>query len=995
MKTFNLDTLRMIKKTYKRFISLVLIVLIGSGFMMGLMSSSTILKESMDKYNDDNNLQDLQLYSTYGFCADDVAKIRETDGVKDVFASRFVDTYAKGDNDKEIVVRVEELNRDVNKYEVYEGKEPKNNHECLLIETTVTDSSYKIGEKLKLYLNSEDELSNELRYDEYTIVGLAKSPAYTSKMLGASTLNNTELNAVVLVSNTNFIGEQYKTIYLTLDGADEYTSYTKAYKDYVADLKTNVEETAFVNQGTYRDIVVEKAQNELDENKLKFETEKNENEAKLADAKRQLDDAHITLVTYKAQITSLNSAISSLEKTVKSYQDTLDHKKEELGISDEQIQNKMNEIENIDVQTILNMLGSGLDSLINGSDNVYELAILQKVIDEANENLKTYRQKIGALQYQVNIGEAKYNSGLEEYNENLKKFEQEIEKASAKLIKAQQDIDALPEANWMILDRDSHYSSNMFEATCKQMTAIGYAFPLLFYLVAALVCMTTMTRLVDEQRGQIGIFRALGYTKKEVTGKYVGYAFLASLIGCVIGIIIGQILFPSVIYTCWRLLYKLPKMILFYPIGYVLISFLAFSLLMMLVTYLVVKSDLNEVPASLLRPKAPKLTKQTFIEKLPFIWDKLSFTSKITARNLIRYKSRFFMTVIGVAGCTGLLVVGFGIKDSVRDVVEIQYNRIFNYNYTIQLENDLHVDENVDILKADVSNETVVPFMSYSSAAYKDNEELDSITVEVMDTGETLEILDLRKTDKKTILNLRNSGVIVSEKYAKNHKLKKGDTITVESYNGVKADVIIADICEMYFQHYLFMSDDYYNKTFNEKVHDTSIAVMSNDVKSLNKDTLLLKDYSSTFDFSNMIANFENMIKALDLIILVIILAAGSLALVVLINLTQVNVAERTREIATLKVLGFRPKEVDSYIFKEILILSIIGGFVGMPLGLLEHHFVMNVINMDMVMFGMNITFFSYIASFLITFVFTIIVLLLTRKPLRKIEMVESLKSVE
>jgi len=191
------------------------------------------------------------------------------------------------------------------------------------------------------------------------------------------------------------------------------------------------------------------------------------------------------------------------------------------------------------------------------------------------------------------------------------------------------------------------------------------------------------------------------------------------------------------------------------------------------------------------------------------------------------------------------------------------------------------------------------------------------------------------------------------------------------------------------------MSDDYYNKIFNEKVHDTSIAVMSNDVESLNKDTLLLKDYSSTFDFSNMIANFENMIKALDLIILVIILAAGSLALVVLINLTQVNVAERTREIATLKVLGFRPKEVDSYIFKEILILSIIGGFVGMPLGLLEHHFVMNVINMDMVMFGMNITFFSYTASFLITFVFTIIVLLLTRKPLRKIEMVESLKSVE
>lgn len=995
MKIFDLDTLRMIKKTYKRFVTLVLIVLIGSGFMMGLLSSANILEKSVDYYNDEYNLQDLQIYSNYGFCANDVYLIKNTEGVQNVFASRFVDAYCKNNNDKEIVVRVEELNRKVNNYKLTEGRMPENSQECLFIETNTSSSNYKVGDKIKLYLNDEDELLKSLRYDEYTIVGLASSPCYMSKMLGTSTLNNAELNGAVLVSNVDFLSDQYNTIYLTLKGSADFLSYTNAYSSYVDELKINVEETAFANQANYRKTLIEKAQKKLDENKLKFEEAKNENETKLANAKRELDDAHITLVSYQSQINSLNRVVSSLQDTVDSYQDVLNHKKDELGISDEQIRAKINEISNIDVKKILTLLGNDLDSLINGSDELYELAIIQMAIDEANNNLKTYRDKMASLQYQINIGEIEYNSGLEAYNDNLKKFEEEIEKNKAQLTKAQQDLDEMPKASWTILDRDSHYTSSMFKATCKQMSAIGFCFPLLFYLVAALVCMTTMTRLVDEQRGQIGIFSALGYSKKEIIFKYINYAFLASLIGGVIGIIVGQLIFPTVIYNAWKLLYKLPDMHLFYPLKYVIICFLAFSLLMSFVTYLVVKNDLNEVPASLLRPKAPRIAKTTFIEKIPFIWDRLSFTSKVTVRNLIRYKSRFFMTVIGVAGCTGLLVVGFGIKDSVRDVVEIQYEYIFNYNYTIELENDLHLDENLEYLKDDSHNQTVVPFMSYYSACYKDNEEFDSINIQVIDTGDALDILNLRKTDKKTILNLRNNGVIISEKYAKNNKLKKGDTITIESLNGIKKEVVISDICEMYFQHYLFMSDEYYNNIFDEKVHDTSIAIKNNDIASLKKDVLALKDYSNILDFNSMIEQFENMIKALDFIILVIILAAGSLALVVLINLISVNVSERTREIATLKVLGFRTGEVNAYIFKEILILSIIGGLIGLPLGLIEHHFVMNVINMDMVMFGMNISFFSYLISFLITFIFTIIVLALTRKPLRQIAMVESLKSVE
>ena len=992
---FRIDTFRMIKKTSKRFISLVLIVLIGTGFMMGLMSSSTILRNSMDSYNDKYNLQDIQIYSNYGFCLEDIKKIKETEGVKDVFASRFVDVYAKGDDEKEIVARVEEINRSVNKYELIEGRMPTKANECLMLITSLNNSSYKIGETIKTYLDNENELDNSLRNDEFVIVGFVKSPAYTSKILGTSTLKSADLSASILVNNANFISSQYTTIYLTLVGTSEEISYTNEYDKVVSSLKENLEETAFSQQSYYRDIIVEKATNELNENKIEFEKQKADGQKKLDDAKKELDDAHIELVSYKTQVNSLNTAISTIKTTIESYQKSLETKKAELGISDEQIKSQLDSLGGVDTEKILTYLGGNLDSIINSSDSAYELAILQQVIDEANNTLNTYKEKLASLNYQIKVGEKQYESGLEEYNESLIKFDEEIEKAEAEIKKAEQTIKDLPSASWTILDRDSHYSSYMFKATVKQMSAIGYSFPLLFYLVAALVCMTTMTRLVDEQRGQIGIFRALGYSKKQVIGKYVTYAFLASLIGSIIGIIIGQLIFPLVIYNAWKLMYLLPDMKFSYPINYVIICFFAFSILMMYVTYSVVKKDLNEVPSSLLRPKAPKVSKQTFIEKIPFIWNRLSFTSKITARNLIRYKSRFFMTVIGVAGCTGLLVVGFGIKDSVRDIVEIQYGNIFNYDYEIKLENDYHIDANINVLKEDINNSVVVPFMSYTSSVFKENEELDGINIEVIDTGDALEILNLRETDKKTVLNIRNNGVIVSEKFAKNNGLKKGDVITIEDKNGVKVDVLIAEICEMYFQHYLFMSSDYYETVTDSNVHNTSIAIKTNDLDSLNKDILKLEDYSGISDFLAMIDQFETMIEALDFIILVIILAAGSLAFVVLVNLTQVNVSERTREIATLKVLGFRPKEVDLYIFKEIMILSVIGGIVGMPLGTFEHHFVMNVINMDMVMFGMNISLFSYLISFVITFIFTIIVLYSTKKPLRQIQMVESLKSVE
>ena len=1083
---FKKDTFRLIKKTFNRFFSLLMIVLIGTAFMMGLMSNPTIMRGSVDKYDDDNNLQDIQLYSSYGFCDEDVKAIKAYEGIENVQASKQVDVYCRRKDGSIVVARVLESDPKVNGYDLTSGREPRASRECLVLANMNSESAYQIGDALTFFFEDEDkEISDYLKFDEYEIVGGCKTPAYMSKVLGTSNLKNQDLDLIVYVPKDNFVFEYYTTVFLTLEGARDKQSYTSDYDDYIESKLDLVEDMAASQQDYLKTKIYDEYKEELDDAIKEFEEEKLKGQTELDDAKKKLDEANVQIIASQMDVDTYTSIIAATEQQIGGSKATLDERKasndaakrnieSKYGVSFDNAVNSVtsdyttyttnkatitaqensiialqeqndrltaqkagldpvddaSQIASIDAMIAYNesqianlnstamveyrqSLQNSCDAIDNayiakgysGVDDAYrdistissESVSIQASytgIDEGYDLINEMKAKIADMQKQINDGKREYEKGLREYSDGVKEFNEKIEEAQADINKAKQDLEDLPTAKWMILTRDSHYSSYMYKGSCDQMAAIGYTLPILFYLVAALVCMTTMTRLVDEQRSQIGIYRALGYSKIQVIGKYVSYAILASLIGSIIGIIVGQFIFPTVIYNTWRLMYDFPDMIMMFPIKYVIICTLAFTVLMTIVTANVVNITLKECSASLMRPKAPKSAKAILLEKINFIWRRLSFTSKITARNLIRYKTRFFMTVIGVAGCTGLLVVGYGIKDSIADVIDIQFGRIFGYDYQIYLENDYHIDENVEILLENESNDVVVPFMAYTSKVYLSDDDA-TITVEIMNARKFNEVMGIKMIDRKTDLKLNSDGVIISQKFAINNDVSKGDYITIESKNGVKKQVKVVEICEMYFQHYLFMSDAYYEEIFDEPVHNTNIAIKTDDLDSLKQDIKKLEDYSSMVDFSSMIEQFQIMIEALDLIILVIILTAGSLAFVVLINLTQVNISERIREIATLKVLGFRDIEVNSYIFKEILLLSFIGALVGLPLGVLEHHFIMNVINMEMVMFGMNISILSFTYSFLITIVFTIIVLYFTRKPLRQVNMIESLKSVE
>ena len=1109
---FHKDTFRLIRRTFNRFFSLLMIVLIGVAFMMGLFSTRPIMEKSVDKYFDEMKLQDFQIYSSYGFDDNDVRAISSLEFVRDCFASKMIDVYSRNEDGLIMVTRVEEIKRSMNSYELIDGRMPLKNNELLLVNNEMHKDEYHIGSHLELFLDDSD-IYDSLLVADYEIVGIVKTPSYMAKVPGTSNLKNLELGIVVLADNNNFLSEYYTTVYVTVNDAARMDSFARDYAALKDERRDDIQAFAYRQQDVLKERLLNEYRSKIEEGEAELNEKKAEGQRQLDDAKNKLDEAKIQIIAGETQIETMKAAIETARNRVRTLQRQYEsdsakinkdienmEKSDPQGRKYEQIsaeimtdyatynallrlkqntsspygeniarieqenarrrsqlnelyrrQNRLNAVlqsetataeekqeavaELTDVNTQISALENEIsvnEQLIaslkemegqTGTDNIdemmaqlqnkynnnlesqyvkcvslaqdqlrleatrEEISVANQAIDRINQEMSTSNDDIASARIQ-------YQNGEKQYQDALIKFNEEIEKAESEIRKAYQDLDELPDAKWIILDRDSHYSSYMYASNCKQMGAIGTYMPMLFYLVAALVCMTTMTRLVDEQRGQIGIFRALGFSKAQVISKYVIYAVTAALIGSVIGIVMGMLIFPTVIYKTWRLVYDLPAMLKLVPVINIVICVLAFTVLMMVVTFFVVRKTLNEVPSQLLRPKAPKNARKVFLEYIDFIWRRLSFTSKITARNLIRYKTRFFMTVIGVAGCTGLLVVGWGIKDSIADVVGIQYGDICKYNYVINLENDHAIDDIITELKSDLNNEYVVPYDAYSTKVYL--EKGDKVaTMTVLDARESYDIFNLRDKNHKDEIRLNNSGVIVSEKFADVNKIKKGDYITLESSNGIKASVKVSEICEMYFQHYIFISSEYYDAVFSEPLHYNAIAVKATDGTLAENGISDLEGFASVTDFTGVISQFNTMIEALNYIIRVIIMTAGALAFVVLVNLTQVNISERIREIATLKVLGFRNHEINSYIFKEILLLTLIGGLAGLPLGVLWHHFIMGVIDMEMIRFSNNIKPLSFIFAYLITIVFTFIVLMFTKKPLRKIEMIESLKSVE
>ncbi len=614
------------------------------------------------------------------------------------------------------------------------------------------------------------------------------------------------------------------------------------------------------------------------------------------------------------------------------------------------------------------------------------------------------------LEQQLADGRAKLVDARIELADGRKTYEEEkadalakIADAETKIKDASRSIMEIPD-HWFVMNRDSNPGYSGYGNDAERIGAVAKVFPLFFFLVAALVCLTTMTRMVEEERVQIGTLKALGYSTGKISSKYLVYALLASLIGAASGLIIGFRLFPEVIMNAYGMMYQIPVQLTPYHLNYTIISILIAVVTTVSASLLATLQELRSSPAVLMQPKAPKPGKRILLERIRPLWKRLSFSHKVTARNIFRYKRRFLMTVIGIAGCTALLVTGFGLRDSVNAIMGKQFKDIFIYDGMMMIDTDKSAAD-LDIaliLGADTAvksylnaqNETINVMSAGSS------HEFEATMVVPEDTNIFPEFYDLHVRTTGEKLNLPDDGAVITEKLAELLHIQVGDTISWRDSEQRSYKVQISSIAENYLMHYIYLSPTYFDKiTLRAPVYNTALFNFNNEAaldEKVFKENLLSNDGVLGAMFTSGIADdFNNSIKSLNYVVLLLIISAGALAFVVLYNLTNINITERIREIATIKVLGFRDKEVSAYVYRENILLTVIGTLVGLLTGFVLHHFVMSTMEIDTMMFGKNIALLSYLLSIALTMAFTILVNFFMYYHLRKVNMVESLKSVE
>ncbi|MDO5382610.1 MAG: ABC transporter permease [Eubacteriales bacterium] len=623
--------------------------------------------------------------------------------------------------------------------------------------------------------------------------------------------------------------------------------------------------------------------------------------------------------------------------------------------------------------------------------------IREDVVAQITEQYESYYPGADVSKMIEPFIEPAYNKTVSEYDFNA--VNEEFNK------KLEETLSNYDSWEWYEITRESQYSYKDYQNSADRMSAIATVFPLFFIIVAALVCLTTMTRMVEEQRGLIGTYKALGYGKLSIAMRYILYAFTASLTGGIIGCAVGLKLFPRIIYDAWNIIYQMPA--ISYDEHKILsvVSVVCLVAATLIVTFYACFNILEEVPSELMRPKSPKSGKKILLERITFIWKHISFTGKVTMRNLFLYKKRFFMTVIGIAGCTALMTAGFGIKDSVESVLDNQYKEILQYNCIMTFEKDASEEEKNDVLTQfdeDTYIDSVIKDYSEIIEAY-DSDSGETYSVElavVSDVDDYKDFVRFKTRKNHNEISLTDDGIIISEKLSKDLNVDIGDTVKVKDSDDKYIEVTISAIMEMYVNNYMFMTSDYYNTLYGEKPEYNRVLLKltedEGEVQNILGEKYLTKDSvkSLTFVMSNAEV-FENMIESLNLVTWVLIISAGLLSFVVLYNLTNVNISERIRELATIKVLGFYNPEVGMYVYRENIILTLIGGFFGLFLGKLLHLYIMVTIEMNGVMFGDTIQISSYLLAYGITILFSLIVNAFMYPALKHIPMVESLKSVE
>lgn len=1058
------NTLLKIKKSLGRYLSLLIIVMVGVGFYAGIQMTAPNIISVADSYYKDYKLMDFKIVSSMGLTDGDVDAFKHLDGVISVIASYSLDVQSRGK-----VIRVHAIEDNVNIVKLTQGQMPLLDTEC------VADSRhYSMGDVIEI--TGEDVVDDEIKNTVFTVVGLVDSVLYLHDDYGSTNIGNGNLDSFIFINKSNFVLEVYTEIYLTVETfnavaySDEYVTHIAKLNDEIVTIKPDRENTRF-------DEIYKKAKILIEENEKKLNNEIKKAEKEFSDAKNELDNALQELndgktecmkefeaakTTLDENAQKLQDAKNEIAKNEEKLEDTIRTQNAEFNLSKQQIAIAWEEInatlldmgitvatdaydyanmligeldfviKNVQAQLDVLPIGSHeymeysglLEGLIQLKNVIYTLNEQEKQLNDGiaafnieikkalneienakkelddnektlNEGYTVYYANLAQFNTDIAENEKKLNNGYLEYNKNLEKFNTEITDAKNEINNAKTELTNIKHPQWYISNRNAAIGYDALDSGIQVVAVVATVFPLFFILISMLMTSNSMTRMITEERSELGTLTSLGYKDQKIISTYILYVLSASGIGAIIGFFVGCRIFPPLIYANFTFI--LPPLVLAYnPVTFGIILITTFTL-MLFVTILTCGRELNQKTASLMRPLPPKQGQQIFLEKISFIWKRLSFTWKVTIRNMLRYKKRAFMTIVGVAGCASLLLIGFGMYDGMSGVAQKQYGDILRYDNMIILK-----DETLTIsgeLKTLLDDQQIIDPLLIKQSAYKcENDKilLDAFLIVPQNDELFEQYFNLKSTaDKKDII-LSDGDVIITQRIAVVYNLQKGDALTIKDVDNNLYNLFVSDITENYASNYIYLNTFTYEEIFETPVIFNAIVSNHNADESDLAEILIDNGFVITvISVNGMIEKILDNAKSLNGVIILIIVVASILAVVVLYNLTAINISERTREIATLKVLGFRDSETNAYIYREAIILTIISIGIGMALGIILHHAVLNIIEVNALSLVKNIKWTSYTLACAITMTFSIFMQIITYFKLKKVDMIESLKNVE
>ncbi len=703
----------------------------------------------------------------------------------------------------------------------------------------------------------------------------------------------------------------------------------------------------------------------LEEGRLELETRKEE-----------LEGGKLSLAEGKEKLDAYRTQLDGLQAQLESGQNALNGAKAQIDAGWRELENGKKALE----------------------EAKKELADGEKAIADAHKELADGEKTLGEKEKELADARLEYEDGCKEYEEGLAEYEEGIAEAEAKIADAEEEIADIEEPDTYVLGRDTNIGYVCFENDSNIVEGIANVFPVFFFLVAALVCVTTMNRMVEEQRTQIGVLKALGYGELTIGTKYMLYSGSAAVAGALLGFAGGTWIFPRVIWTAYGIMYRVESMVYVFDVWLAVISLAVALVCSVGATWFSCRLELAEVAAQLMRPKAPRAGKRVFLEYLPFVWKRLKFLKKVSVRNIFRYKKRLVMMVLGISGCSALLVTGFGIKDSIANVGGQQFGEIHIYDLSVTFS-----DEVTDACRQWMEEQGIVsrqyaPVMEKTMDIVTENGRKSVSLVVLDDTVDMSPYLNLHTMDKEPIAFPGQGEIVLTDKIAGNLDVAVGDSIILQDDKMQTITVKVAGIGRNFIYNYAYMGSATYEEAVGKRPEYKTLWLNleeTQDAHLLSAALMKGENVTGVSVNADIMERFNSMMQSLDLIVVVVILCAAGLAFIVLYNLTNINITERIREIATIKVLGFYPRETSSYVFRENTMLAAMGAAVGLFLGKLLHLFVMKQINIDMVAFDVHIRIISYVYSVLLTFLFAWLINRMMSGKLEKISMTESLKSVD